>query len=150
MILDIKGDLLKSAPKGSLIGIPVNTMGVAGRGLAKYMKLAWPEVYQQYCKDCRKGRIASGVLRVYDTEKFSFAMLPTKYGWSSPSEVSLIKVTIARLLQHMEKEFVAECHIPWIGCGEKTGTLDYWVDVRPVLNEVFGEDVEQLLRVYEW
>lgn len=150
MIVDIRGDLLKSAPDDSLVGIPVNTVGVAGKGLARYMKVAWPEVYEHYKKDCRRGRIATGPLKVYRASRFYAALLPTKYYWGNPSDTSLIKVTCTRLLGHMKEHQIRECYIPRIGCGEKTGGLDYFVDVRPILEEVFGEEADILIKVYDW
>lgn len=149
MLLDVKGDMFKRAPKGALVGIPVNTVGVGGKGLACLMKLRWPEAYKKYCKDCRRGRIASGELCVYDVGDYRLAMLPTKYYWGNPSDKGLITITAKRLLTYMEGTFEEDCYIPQLGCGDKTGTLDYEVDVRPILDEVFGE-VGETIHVFDW
>jgi hypothetical protein len=150
MLREVNGDLLKSTPHGSLLGIPVNTVGVAGKGLACYMKIAWPEQYKRYCKDCKRGRIATGELCVYDHPKFQLAMLPTKFYWGNPSDLDLIKVTLTRLLKHMKDHSISVCYLPQIGCGERTGGLDYLTEVKPVIEEVFGSEEKFDVVVYSW
>lgn len=150
MLLDINGDLLRNTPKGSLLGIPVNTVAVGGKGLARYMKVRWPEAYKKYCKDCRRGRIATGDLCVYDVGDYKLAMLPTKYHWGNPSELGLITITAVRLLKYMEDNLETDCYVPRLGCGEKTGMLDYHTDVRPILIEVFNDGIDEVLNVFNW
>jgi len=151
MLVDIKGDMLKLAPKGSLVGIPVNTVGVAGKGLACYMRERWKKAHEHYVKACRRGRIATGELVTYEVDAFTLAFLPTKYHWPDPSVPDLIKVTLARLDKYMEQNLITECHIPRIGCGETTGTLDYRTEVRPLIEARFGDNnVTDTLYVYDW
>jgi hypothetical protein len=150
MLLDIKGDMLRIAPKGALIGIPVNTVAVGGKGLARYMKVRWPAAYKRYCKDCRKGKIASGDLCVYDVDDYRLAMLPTKYYWGNPSDLGLIKITAVRLLKYMQDNLDTVAYVPRLGCGVNTGMLDYGSDVRPILVEVFNEEVPEVLQVFDW
>lgn len=146
MINDIVGSLF-DAPRGSLIGIPVNTVGVAGKGLALYMKKRWPNTKDIYDKACRRGTIATGTLIVNDEEEFKVALLPTKYDWRNPSDPKLIEVTLLRLREYMERNAIDECHIPRIGCGETTGMLSYKTVVRPLIVKTFV-DTELTVNVY--
>lgn len=152
MIIEINGNMFNHAPMGALVGIPVNTVGVAGRGLALYMKQRFPEAKDQYVKACRKGKIDHGELVVCDVVSYKLAMLPTKYSWTNPSDPQLIDRTVQRLLNYMIENDIQEAHIPRIGCGIGTGMLDFQTDVKPILEHYFGKDEEQkeALYIYHW
>lgn len=142
MLTEINGSMLKLAPAGALIGIPVNAIGVAGKGLAYYMKLKWSKAYEKYVSTCRKGKIATGDLLVVSTKEFELAFLPTKYHWKEDADTDLIKVTLIRLKAYMRKYGITEVHLPYLGCGDRTGRLNYEDDVKPLIEECFKDEPE--------
>ena len=50
MLEEIHADLVKQTPPQSLLVIPVNIVGVAGKGLALWMRLRFPIAYDYYVK----------------------------------------------------------------------------------------------------
>lgn len=139
MYNEITGNMLKLAPQGDIIAIPVNTVGVAGRGLALYMRNHFPETYQRYTRACRKGTIDKGELLVTCENNWWIAAIPTKYRWQNPSVPELIDESLQRLKDYMEKHALAVCHLPELGCGKATGQLSYERDVRPLIEKHFGQ-----------
>lgn len=149
MIFERSGNMFEQAPIGALIGMPVNTVGVAGKGLALHMKLRYPDAHQVYKNACRRGKIATGDLIVADCIVFKLAMLPTKYNWVNPSDTGLIDSTLSRLLDYMRQHKIEEVYIPHLGCGIGTGMLDYQQDVRPLIVKHFGgEEQKEAIYVY--
>jgi len=139
MLTDIQGDMLKMAPKGDMIIIPVNTVGAAGKQLAAYMKLALKYSYERYLKACKKGTIATGEMIVTCEKDWWIALFPTKYHWKNPSELGLIEISLKRLIAYMEAHGLSTVHMPRIGCGKYTGNLDYDREVRPLIAKYFDD-----------
>ncbi len=92
MIVVKYGDLLKA--KADILVNPVNTVGVMGAGVAKQFKQRFPEMYEDYRRACREGKvyikIENGKIRyrphVYLFKKsFIILNLPTKTHWRLPS-----------------------------------------------------------------
>lgn len=151
MLFDLKKDLIKTAPKKALLGIPVNTVAVTGKGMALYMKLRWPEANKYYVSQCRKGRISNGDLTVYDVGDFLIAFLPTKIHWSNPSTTAIVDHTLHRLYEYMIKNEITDVHLPQLGCGVTTGQLNYRSDVHPLMAKYFGqEEMNVNAFVYDW
>lgn len=149
MYSELKANLVKTAPEGNLLIIPVNAVGVAGKGLALYMKMRFKLAHKAYVKACRKGSIATGDLLVVEDDGFQVALFPTKYNWRDrTSDLKLIAVSLQRLKRWMETNHVETAHLPKIGCGKGTGNLDYQNDVKPLIEEVFGDDPNFHVYVY--
>lgn len=142
MLVERSGDMIKSVPQGGVIGIPVNCVGVAGKGLAKWMKVRFPKVTDYYIKQCRNGSIGTGVLSVIDTgwNDVRIALIPTKFHWKPNSPIELIEVSLVRLKSWMLQNDIREVHLPKLGCGNKTGSLDWEQDVKPLFVKIFGSD----------
>lgn len=149
VINDITGSMLKLAPKGSVIAIPVNTVGVHGRGLALYMRTMYKTALGRYMRLCNSGKINTGDMEVVQEEAFMVALFPTKFFWKNPSDTRLIHRSAVRLRNYLDAHGITECHLPRVGCGEYTGGLDYLTDVRPILDEVFANSGIQV-NVYDW
>lgn len=147
MLNDIKGDMLKQAPKGEVICMPVNTVGVAGKGLALWMKLHLPHTMDIYIRACRRSTISTGDLVVSCEEDWWIALIPTKYHWKNGSYPALIDLSVARLVRFMEDNFHPVVHMPRLGCGVDTGGLDYNTIVRPILAKYF-EKSDLIANVY--
>lgn len=148
MVIEMKGSLLQQAPRGSLIGVPVNTCGVAGKGMAKYMKLRWPLAYEFYVKECKRGRMRTGILKCYSTDDFLIAFIPTKIHWSNPSTTDLVEASLVRLKEFMIDGDIDTCWLPALGCGHNTGQLDYETAVKPLVYKHF-KDSEKVINLFK-
>lgn len=144
MVKEMSGSLLNIAPKGALICIPVNTVGIAGKGMAKYMKLRWPDAHEHYVRECKRGRISNGELKTYVEDDFHVAFFPTKIHWSNPSLTSLIQSSLTRLHEFMVGNQIDECWMPAVGCGKDTGQLDFYRDIKPLVTGEFEESTKRI------
>lgn len=109
--------------------IPVNCVGVMGKGLAKQAAEKWPWMEAEYKRRCKARLILEGgdVSWVYDGKQM-VCLFATKKHWKAPSEIAWIASGLARLRDVATSETVM--NLPKLGCG--LGGLD-WADVKPLM-----------------
>lgn len=126
------------------IFIPVNTVGVMGKGLAKDFKEVYPNIFCIYSTACSSNMLTVGnpcTVFSQHTNRGSGSVVffPTKEHWKTPSNLSWIKSGLISLAtnpsQTKWRKRTKNIHIPKLGCG--CGGLD-WNDVRPLI-EQFAE-----------
>lgn len=114
--------------------IPVNTVGVMGRGLALYAKKRWPRAFEAYVDYCRTGMLDVGVPVLFaDHCDRAILFFPTKKHWRDPSKLEWIEEGLNYLLQYEEDFGFKSIAFPPLGCGN--GGLDYLTQVKPVMIE---------------
>lgn len=115
--------------------VPVNCVGVSGKGLALEFKKRYPASYNKYRSACKSGEFKIGrVLPIKEYGKW-IVHFPTKEHWSHPSEYEYIGdglITLATWIQEAKIESVA---IPALGCG--LGGLE-WSRVQQMIEETFS------------
>lgn len=137
MIELVRGNILDSAAV-ALVD-PVNTVGVAGKGLAKAFARRFPDAaYYLYQDHCRSGRLALGrVTWVRDLEAGKeIVFFPTKRHWRELSNLADIEdglVSLRALIERLKWPSIA---VPALGCG--CGGL-LWKRVRPVIEKALGD-----------
>lgn len=114
--------------------IPVNTVGVMGKGLALQFKNKYPEFFNRYQSDCKTGKLGVGKIAVYK----NWVMFPTKQDWRKDSTKEIIRASLVELkalLVNIEAKLnvYPDVYIPKIGCG---------------CGNMKSEVVEQLIRDY--
>lgn len=123
------GDILKSNAQ-TLVNT-VNCVGIMGKGIALEFKNRFPEMYQDYLEQCKKGEVRLGVPYLYRSllppQIINF---PTKDHWKSVSKMSDIEHGLAYLLAHYKEWGVQSLAIPPLGCGN--GQLE-WRAVGPLI-----------------
>lgn len=126
------------------IFIPVNTVGVMGKGLAKDFKKVYPILWYLYSSMCSSNILTIGNPCTIFTQcnnhiGGSVVFFPTKENWKKPSNLSWIKSGLIFLATSPSKtkwrKMAKKIHMPKLGCG--CGGLD-WNDVRPLI-EQFAE-----------
>lgn len=137
-------DILASSCKA--IAIPVNTMGVAGKGLAKSAAFRYPDWVAQYAAACSSSRVRIGTPVIHRRNRnpeviVSFA---TKREWWNPSQLSWIQEGLEWLHSHAINCGINEIALPKLGCGE--GGLE-WSAVRDLI-ELYFADHELNVIVY--
>jgi len=135
-ILEQKGDLL-AADVDALVN-PVNTKGVAGKGLALQFKKAFPDNFAEYKQACQRGEVVCGsmfiVYRGVTASPRWIINFPTKNHWRSPSKLAYIEVGLEHLVVNIKFLNIRSLAIPALGCGE--GGLA-WADVQPLIVQAF-------------
>lgn len=116
----------------SYILLPVNVLGVMGKGMAKAYKDYDPYGFEFYKKCCEDLSIVT-TLCLVDNVIF----LPTKTHWKYPSNATFITDQLHRVILQFwinfgnDRENPTKFSLPKVGCGE--GGLDWENDVRPIL-----------------
>jgi O-acetyl-ADP-ribose deacetylase (regulator of RNase III) len=122
-------------PQNSIF-IPINTVGVMGKGLALDLKKKYPAAFDIYSMLCRHKQLEVGKPSIISlsNHKGSIVLFPTKDNWRNPSQLSWIKeglVFLAASPAHTQwRKQTRNIHIPKLGCG--LGGLE-WADVRPLI-----------------
>jgi len=143
MIKLMKGDILQSNAMG--IVIPINCVGVMGKGLAHQFKTAHPDAYEKYKYKCRKKLITPGSITFEPIgcrlgapigESSRVAILAaTKNHWRNPSELHWIIEILKNLSDYIDEGRIQSLAIPRIGCCY--GGLR-WSIVKPLIFATLG------------
>ena len=115
-----------------VVVVPVNTVGVMGKGLALAYKQKYPLGYQRYVEYCHSHLLVVGQ-PILHSEPFIKPTLffPTKQHWKAPSKTEWIDSGLRYFSERAEQgSFRSYAFVP-LGCGN--GGLDYRNEVRPLL-----------------
>lgn len=118
---EIFGDMFKTDCQ--TLAIPVNTVGVMGKGLALYCKQRWPTVWHAYKKHCKEKKFREELLIVPIVCSQQILLLPTKNHWKEDSNQWLIEHSLKLLARDYQKLGITSLAIPKIGCGN--GNMDF-------------------------
>lgn len=137
MITFMRGNLLEDCAEAHVN--TVNTVGVMGKGIADQFKRAFPNMFKQYVKDCKAGKVKIGKMHVVEIIGISTPKIiinfPTKQHWRNPSKLEYITEGLVDLVRVVEEYKIKSIAIPPLGCGN--GGLD-WQVVRPLIIEAFS------------
>ena len=143
-IQEVTGDILQCPHNEDTIIIPVNCVGVMGKGLALQTKLQYPEVYEFYKELCDEDYITTlghvyAANRKYLLEMREISnpqvviLFPTKDHWKNPSQLTYIENGLQGLVNWLSiQPDKRKVGIPKLGCG--LGGLD-WKDVYPLITQ---------------
>ncbi len=147
MIRFVRGDLL--AAQAEALVNTVNTVGVMGKGLALRFKELFPENYEFYREQCKKGEVRIGKVLVYEVQNRLYPRyivnFPTKQHWRGRSRLDYIQRGLQDLVQVVRERGIRSIAIPPLGCGN--GGLD-WNEVRPLIEQAFqplADEVEVII-----
>ncbi len=130
MLTYVTGDVLAS-PAQTLV-VPVNCVGVMGKGLALAFRRAYPDLPPAYQAACRRGDLRPGQPWLYRGSRRWILCFPTKRHWRDPARLDDIAAGLAafaRLTAHTDFRSVA---FPALGCG--AGGLSWPDAVRPLMD----------------
>ena len=116
----------------------VNCVGVMGAGVALQFKTKFPEMYEEYVRECNQGRVKIGRPHVWtDNTMFSSKVVtiinfPTKDHWRNPSEYEYVEKGLVWLREYLLNKGNITVTLPALGCGH--GGLD-WERVKKMISE---------------
>lgn len=115
---------------------PVNTVGIAGKGLALAFRERFPGNHESYVEACRQGRVRIGSVYVTETDWESrhrwIINFPTKKHWRLPSRLEWIDAGLDDLISAIREMGVCSIAIPALGCG--LGGLP-WYTVKRLIEQ---------------
>ena len=148
MIILKKGNLLDDEAE-ALVNT-VNCVGVMGKGIALQFKQAYPEMFSDYEKACRRGEVRPGKMYVVETGMLLnpkyIINFPTKRHWKSRSRMEDIEIGLVDLVDVVKTLQIRSIALPPLGCGN--GGLR-WEEVRPKIEEAFAPLEDVIVHLYE-
>jgi O-acetyl-ADP-ribose deacetylase (regulator of RNase III) len=112
----------------------VNTVGVAGKGIALQFRQAYPANYKAYAAACKRGEVVPGKMFVHPVDQLTnpryIINFPTKRHWRARSRIEDIRTGLADLVRVIEELDLRSIAVPPLGCGN--GGLE-WDAVRPLI-----------------
>ncbi len=121
--------------------VPVNCVGVAGKGLALEAKRRWPAWFKAYAETCNMGGPHAG--SVWPHHRFTGDLpkvilnVATKRHWRSQSTILAVGQCLANIRAWALRTQTASVAIPALGCG--CGGLK-WTDVLPMIEHCFDPE----------
>jgi O-acetyl-ADP-ribose deacetylase (regulator of RNase III) len=114
----------------------VNCVAVMGKGVALRFKNAYPEMFRDYVRRCRRKEVKPGVPYLWvDPSGQRIVLFPTKDHWRNDSRIEWIDSGLQYLAAHIRAWGITSLALPPLGCGN--GSLD-WRVVRPLIEERLG------------
>lgn len=117
----------------------VNTVGVAGKGIALQFRFAFPDNFKAYAAAAKAGRVIPGRMFIVPTNQLAGPKLivnfPTKRHWKGKSRIDDIERGLADLVRVIEEYDIRSIAVPPLGCGN--GGLE-WSIVRPLIENALG------------
>ena len=109
---------------------PVNTVGAMGKGLARAVKVKYPDVFASYARACKANQVAIGRMHVVERSSAPRYVInfPTKQHFRQPSQLEYIETGLVDLVAQVRALAIESIAIPALGCG--LGGLA-WELVRP-------------------
>jgi O-acetyl-ADP-ribose deacetylase (regulator of RNase III) len=128
MIQILTGNIFETGAEA--IVIPVNTVGVMGKGLALQATRNWPDLQATYRRALKVGLLGIGKVFTVHYTGVSLILFPTKDDWRDPSRLEYIQAGLQSLTVELAELKPRGVAIPALGCG--LGGLD-WNAVRPMI-----------------
>lgn len=114
----------------------VNCVGVMGAGVALAFKQRYPEMFRDYQRDCKDGRVMAGAMHVWRSLSGDWIInFPTKRDWREPSRYEDIDSGLDALRRYLDGVGPVRIALPALGCGH--GGLD-WQRVSGMIRDKLG------------
>lgn len=135
------GDIFISSME--VITVPVNTVGVMGKGLALAFAKKFPRLELDYRDKCMTNQLKVGcpylwkdpVMPRAPIRRRNVLVFPTKTDWRKSSNLRWIEMGIEHVYNNLKLWEIKSLAVPALGCG--LGELP-WSEVRWVLEEALG------------
>lgn len=123
----------------------VNCVGVMGAGVALAFKQRYPEMFRDYQRDCKKGRVRPGEMHIWRSLSGDWVInFPTKRDWRDHSRYEDIDSGLDALRAYLDSLGPLTVALPALGCGH--GGLDWERVAGMIRNKLDG--VNAHVRIY--
>jgi len=122
----------------------VNCVGVMGAGVALAFKQRYPEMFKDYLRACKDGRVRPGRMHVWKPLEGDWIVnFPTKRDWRDPSRYEDIDAGLDDLRAYLDSVGPVTIALPALGCGH--GGLDWGRVSRMIQNKLGDVDARVLV-----
>lgn len=122
----------------------VNCVGVMGAGVALAFKQRYPDMFKDYQRDCKGGRVTPGTMHVWKSLTGDWIInFPTKRDWREPSRYEDIDAGLDDLRGYLDAVGPVTIALPALGCGH--GGLDWDRVSRMITDKLDGVDAHVLV-----
>jgi O-acetyl-ADP-ribose deacetylase (regulator of RNase III) len=124
--------------------IPVNCVGVMGKGLALQFKNKYPTLFKRYLQICQNKVLTIGIpyFLKYDC---CYILFPTKDHWREESKYYYIILGLSHMIKLLHYHKINSIIIPRLGCG--LGGLD-WDIVHDMILKEFNKKENENINVF--
>ncbi len=122
IVEEIFGDMFKTDCQ--TIAIPVNMVGVLGKGLALYAKKRWPHIEAIYKQHCQQKTFKSKLVTIPVEVDRLLLLIPTKNHWSEDSNEWLVERSLEILARDYDQLGIKSLALPKIACGNGNMPFD--------------------------
>ena len=137
--------------KGDMFDVPadirvntVNCVGVMGAGVALAFKQRYPEMFKDYQRDCKDGRVKPGAIHIWESLAGDWIInFPTKRDWREPSRYEDIATGLEKLRSYLDGVGKVTVALPALGCGH--GGLDWNRVSEMIQSKLDGVDAHVLV-----
>lgn len=142
MLEFVKGDMF-DAPADIRVNT-VNCVGVMGAGVALAFKQRYPDMFKDYQRDCKDGRVQPGTMHVWKSLAGDWIInFPTKRDWREPSRYEDIDAGLDDLRGYLDGIGPVTIALPALGCGH--GGLDWGRVSQMISAKLDGVDAHVLV-----
>jgi O-acetyl-ADP-ribose deacetylase (regulator of RNase III) len=142
MLEFVKGDIF-DAPADIRVNT-VNCVGVMGAGVALAFKQRYPDMFKDYQRDCKDGRVAPGTMHVWKSLTGDWIInFPTKRDWREPSRYEDVDAGLDDLRGYLDEVGPVTVALPALGCGH--GGLDWNRVSRMIRDKLDGVNAHVLV-----
>jgi O-acetyl-ADP-ribose deacetylase (regulator of RNase III) len=121
----------------------VNCVGVMGAGVALAFKQRYPDMFKDYQRDCKAGRVVPGKMHVWRPLDGDWIInFPTKRDWRDPSQYPDIEIGLDDLRDYLQAVGPVTVCLPALGCGH--GGLD-WARVSEMIRTKLADVGSRIL-----
>ncbi|WP_299363808.1 macro domain-containing protein [uncultured Paracoccus sp.] len=142
MLEFVKGDIF-DAPADIRVNT-VNCVGVMGAGVALAFKQRYPDMFKDYQRDCKDGRVKPGMMHIWKSLGGDWIInFPTKRDWRESSRYEDIASGLEDLRKYLDGIGQVTVALPALGCGH--GGLDWNRVSEMIRNKLDGVDAHVLV-----
>lgn len=142
MLEFVKGDMFDAA--ADIRVNTVNCVGVMGAGVALAFKQRYPDMFKDYQRDCKDGRVRPGTMHIWKSLGGDWIInFPTKRDWREPSRYEDIATGLEDLRSYLDGLGHVTVALPALGCGH--GGLDWNRVSEMIRDKLDGVDAHILV-----
>ena len=111
--IEKKGNIFNS--KAYALVNTVNCVGAMGKGIALEFKRRYPEMFEQYTKDCKTQKLKPGNVYYYSHKDRLILNFAIKDDWKFPSKIQWVESCLKQFTDEYRQKNIRSVAFPWMG-----------------------------------